>query len=169
MTTGTTMYAVIRSVLTCRGLWTMTITLVVTAPPPFLAAPCRHALPTRSTPIPSMCGSRSPVRKPQQVRVYGGSRKAGQPSLRMPPVPEDRTLVQDTRVCGEHLATARPQPLNEGECGHALADHVLGAAKRKAHPDMKSEQLNLSSDRIHPPPHSSVSRNLSSSKSCTPI
>ncbi|KAJ7900626.1 hypothetical protein B0H14DRAFT_2556086 [Mycena olivaceomarginata] len=84
-------------------------------------------------------GSRSPARKPQQVRVYGGSGKAGQPSLRMPPVPEDRTLAQDTRVRGEDLATARPQPLDEGERGRALADRVSGAAKRKAHPEGEGE------------------------------
>jgi hypothetical protein len=57
----------------------------------------------------------------------------------MPPVPEDRTLAQDTRVRGEDLATARPQPLNEGERGRALADRVSGAAKRKAHPEGEGE------------------------------
>ncbi|KAJ7789113.1 hypothetical protein B0H14DRAFT_3503401 [Mycena olivaceomarginata] len=51
----------------------------------------------------------------------------------------DRTLAQDTRVRGEDLATARPQPLDEEERGRALADRVSGAAKRKAHPEGEGE------------------------------
>ncbi|KAJ7703379.1 hypothetical protein B0H14DRAFT_3526963 [Mycena olivaceomarginata] len=44
------------------------------------------------------------------------------------------------RGCGgEDLATARPQPLDEGERGRALADRVSGAAKRKAHPEGEGE------------------------------
>ncbi|KAJ7807900.1 hypothetical protein B0H14DRAFT_3482812 [Mycena olivaceomarginata] len=53
--------------------------------------------------------------------------KGRAPSLRMPPVPKDRTLAQDTRMRGEDLATARPQPLDEEE------------SKRKAHPEGKGE------------------------------
>ncbi|KAJ7833849.1 hypothetical protein B0H14DRAFT_2591207 [Mycena olivaceomarginata] len=57
----------------------------------------------------------------------------------MPPVPENRTLAQDTQVHGEDLATACCQTLNEGEHGRALADHVSGAAKLKAHPEGEGE------------------------------
>jgi hypothetical protein len=57
----------------------------------------------------------------------------------MLPVSKDRMLMQDTQVHREDLATAHCQPVNEAECGCALADYILGAAKCKAHPEGKGE------------------------------
>ncbi|KAJ7301754.1 hypothetical protein DFH08DRAFT_827292, partial [Mycena albidolilacea] len=110
--------------------------------PPLLAAPCRHAPPTRSTPIPALrAGTRALLR---------GIRGCTEAAER-----------QDARVCGEDLATARRPPLDEGERGHALADRVSGAAKRKAHPEGEEDsernpkracEMEMQEPRVEPPP-----------------